>query len=773
MFQSLPPGLHVSRVRQSPVELPRIDVPAFIGLAERGPLGAVDVVDGWPDFVAKFGDFQDWAYLAFSARACFDNGATRIHVLRVAAPPLETETSGAQPADGSASVLAATDRVRVGARATLVQHRFSGSNGVQPADRRSSVLVNVAGFVAGEMAIVRQGDAAPIRLEIVAVDAATQSLRWSRALPDGLDITQPFEVSSTSHDARLVAEISGATVTWSRPLDGRFDTAARIHVGFGAGVASGFAYDETGAPLLSVEAASAGLWGDRVSARMTATLSPGYTSRLRSVPDDASHVALDRVDGLAPGSFVTLAQEGAPAHRSLIAAVNAQDRVVTLRTALAGFDLPAAADGSKPITLQRHSFEVSVFEDQRLVEIYRDLDLPTPEEPSASPVNSSSRRVRITRLPGTEAAWLDPVSEVLEAGLVRLHGGRDGTAMLQQADVTGAGGLGLFDDRAEPAALAIPDIHQPERAAVVYLPEDLPEPDPCALCPEPTETVPPQAHDLSQEASPGFSRATIEAIQRAMVDHCEVRGDRVALLDPPITPGGACVDWPELIAWRQGFSSSYAVAYVPWIDLPDPLGATGRALRRVPPSGHALGQFAAADAEPGRAAPANRVLAWASATACPIDDTRHAWLNERGLNAITRRGGRGIRIMGARTLSPDPDWQQLTVRRLFIRLKRAIRYGLAWAAFEPANARFEAQVVAMLEAMMEREWQAGRLRGRRAEEAFQIGVSRTAADHDQGRFPITIAVAPTLPAEFVFLRLVFTRDAMDLAELTPAGGGLL
>jgi phage tail sheath protein FI len=364
---------------------------------------------------------------------------------------------------------------------------------------------------------------------------------------------------------------------------------------------------------------------------------------------------------------------------------------------------------------------------------------------------------------------------MLERGELRLAAGRDGIAMLTAADFTGVAGLppaglALFEDLPEPAAIAMPDIALPPAAARETLAEAPPEPDPCALCPGPPPAAPPVAAGEVHEASPGFAQATIEAIQREMVEHCERRGDSVALLDPPLAASGEGLDWPDLLRWRQQFDSSYAVAYHPWVDVADPLDRTARLVRRVPPSGHALGQFARADREAGRAAPANRELAFVSATAGEIDDTLHAMLNERGLNAITARPGRGIRIMGARTLASAADWQQLTVRRLLIRLKRSIARELAWAVFEPANGQLEMRVIATLEGLLELEWQAGRLLGTKPDEAFRIAVDRDAAAADNGQFVVVVAIAPALPAEFVFLRLAFTLDAMDLAELTAAGG---
>ena len=774
MFQPTHPGLYVQRERSVPVAPTRIDVPGFIGLAERGPLGEIRVIEGWPDFVARYGDFMDARYMPFAVRAFFENGGRRCHVLRVAAPALETVTTGAQPADGSALVLADTARVRKGALATLVQTSQSATTGPQPADRGSSIMVNVAGFVRGSTATLQQDGHPPARREIVGVEPLTQGLLWGQPLPQEFDLTQPIVVTCTVWDERLVAGVSGNTVNWTHPLDGRFDLAAPVNAGFGAGVASGFLYDESGDPLLTVEAANPGRWGNHLSVLPATRRSTAYVTRRLAAPDALDRLSLDRLDGLASGTFVEVSQEGAGAQRTLVAGLDHVARAITLRDPLVGFDAAGAADGTKPITLHRFAFSLSVYARGKLVELHENLDLPHPDHPSDSPVNSASAHLRIARLPGTDARWIDPVSPILNRGTLLLFGGRDGTAMLQASDMTGTvgvkpAGLQLFEAVAEPAALAMPDINLPDMPAVVRLPDPVTEPDPCALCQDPLP-VPVPAVAALLEATPGFDPATIHYIQTVLVEHCAARGDRVAVLDPPVGSDLECLDWPDLLRWRQAFSSSFAVAYYPWIDIPDPLDRGRRALRRLPPSGHVLGQFALADREAGKAAPANRRLAWAAQLGCVMDDTAHALMNERGINALRAGGGRGLRIMGARTLSSEGNLKQLVVRRLLIRLKRAIRRDLAWAVFEPANAAFEDGVIATLEGILELEWQAGRLRGRSAEEAFVVRVDPDAMDRDNGIFAVAIAIAPALPAEFVLLRLRFTMDAMDLAELTATGG---
>jgi len=772
----LNPGVHVSWLTRAAPEPVRIDVAAFVGIAARGPVGELRVVESWPQFVAQFGDFQPNAFLAYAVRGFFDNGGLRCHIARVAAPPLQTHTVGVQAADGSISTLADTARVVAGAIATLVQDSATLTAGAQPADRASSLVVSVAGFVGGASAVLRQAGASPVVRVIDTIDPVAKRLTWHEPLPASLNIAQPIAIASSARDERLVATVSGNDVAWTRPLDARFDLSARIDVGFGAENARTFIWDEEGQALLSVAATSPGRWGNALSVRVTTSLAADIATRRRSTPDPADRLTLDRLDRLAAGTTVEIGQDGVASVRNTIASVDRANLQVTLAHALVGFDAAGAADGTKPIRVRRLALALSVRSDGRLLESFPDLDLPQLDAPAQSPLNEISTLIRIERVAATDLRWPDPGSPLLDRGEARLSGGRDGVAMLQAQDFTGSAdlppsGMRLFENIDEPAALAMPDILLPEIPARETLPPEPVEPCPCELCPPP---YPPQTAaplvDIA-EAAPHFDFDSIVAIQQGMVEHCDARGDRIALLDPPnLSAGASAFDWPELMRWRQRFDSSYAAVYFPWIDVTDPLARAGDLLRAVPPSGHALGQFATADRDPGHDAPANRLLAWTSAVARPIDDEEHALLNENGVNAVLARSGRGIRIMGARTLSSEADWRQLTVRRLFLRLKRSIGRALAWAVFEPVNRGFEDSVVATLEGLLEREWEERRLVGASAEEAFFVRIGRDAAGYDNGEFVVDIGVAPAQPAEFIRLQLVRTLDRLELAELTRSGG---
>ena len=96
----------------------------------------------------------------------------------------------------------------------------------------------------------------------------------------------------------------------------------------------------------------------------------------------------------------------------------------------------------------------------------------------------------------------------------------------------------------------------------------------------------------------------VQAVQAAMIAHCELMGDRVAILDAP--PGLNAQQVKEWRVDKVGYDSKYASLYWPWIKVLDPLTGKGAF---VPPSGHMAGVWARSDDTRGvHKAPANEVV---------------------------------------------------------------------------------------------------------------------------------------------------------------------
>lgn len=767
----LAPGVHVAAPPPARRQPFASDTAGFVGVAERGPVGEAVTLTGWAQFVAIFGGFLPNAFLAYAVRAFFDNGGRRCVVVRAIAPERRFASLGAQPADGVSSIIDKSEGLRPGAMVTLTQDVATATAGAQPADRLSSLVGNAHGFGGGMAVLLLQASLTHVA-RVQAVDVATNTVFWREPLPATLNLAAPVQLTASSRGARLITSVAGTTIGWDRPLEGRLDPALPLTMAAGAGVAGGTVPDEDGHAVLAIEAIDPGQWGNRVSVAVTSASDRETTTRVRDVPDAPDFLSVDALTGFAVGAFVEALQDAVPTARRIIVAIDRAGQRLRLDTPLpGGFSLTDAASGVRPIRLRRRGFSLSVYADGRLVETHANLDLPV----IGAWAELASRFIRIRREGSVTYAWPDPASPLLDRGRRHLAGGRDGVAMLRPADLLGRPddavrlGLRRFELADEPSALAMPDAVIPPTPAIVRDVPEPPKPDDCALCPGPAIPPPAQPAPARIEASPTFSPDDVRQVQHGLLEHCELRGDRVALLDPPLASGPDPYALDALLRWRQDFDSSYAAAYFPWPAVVDPLASGAALSREVPACGHALGQFSLADAAPGHNSPANFPLAWTARLARDLNGEEHALLNGAGVNVLRNVPGRGPRIMGARTLSSQFDWTFLAVRRLVVQLKRQLYRALEWAPFEPNDQGLADLVVATVEGFLEEHWIAQRLRGRTPDEAFYVTPRTTQDDFDNGRFVLEIGIAPSLPAEFIILRLARNEDRFEIAE-ADAGG---
>src|SRR5262249_512218 len=143
----------------------------------------------------------------------------------------------------------------------------------------------------------------------------------------------------------------------------------------------------------------------------------------------------------------------------------------------------------------------------------------------------------------------------------------------------------------------------------------------------------------------------------------------------------------------------------------------------APPSGHISGIYARTDAEVGvHKAPANAVVAQTRALQATITQGQQDILNPRGINAIRAFPGRGIRVWAARTISSDPAWRYVNVRRLFIFLEQSIDNATQYAVFEPNDAPLWERLRGSVTAFLTTQWRAGMLQGRTPDEAFFVKI---------------------------------------------------
>ncbi len=255
----------------------------------------------------------------------------------------------------------------------------------------------------------------------------------------------------------------------------------------------------------------------------------------------------------------------------------------------------------------------------------------------------------------------------------------------------------------------------------------------------------------------------VQAVQLAMIAHCELMGDRLAILDPP--PGLNAQQIKEWRVVKAGYDSKQAALYWPWIKVFDP--ATGQN-QFVPPSGHMAGVWARSDATRGvHKAPANEVVRGAITLELNITKSEHDLLNPHGINVVRAFPGRGIRIWGARTLSSDPAWRYINVRRLFNYLEESILNGTQWVVFEPNDFDLWQRIRRTIASFLVRQWRDGALFGQTADEAFYVkcdSETNPAENIDAGQVTCEIGIAPVKPAEFVVFRLAQYSGGAALTE---------
>ncbi len=252
----------------------------------------------------------------------------------------------------------------------------------------------------------------------------------------------------------------------------------------------------------------------------------------------------------------------------------------------------------------------------------------------------------------------------------------------------------------------------------------------------------------------------LQAVQLAMIAHCELMGDRVAILDAPPS-----LNAQQVKEWRvdkAGYDSKYATLYWPWIKVFDPPSGQSKF---VPPSGHMAGIWARNDDTRGvHKAPANEVVRGAITLELNITKAEHDQLNPNGINCIRAFPGRGIRVWGARTISSDPSWRYLNVRRLFNYVEESIFEGTQWVVFEPNDIRLWGRVKRTINAFLLRVWRDGALFGATPDQAFFVkcdGENNPPEVRDAGQLIVDIGIAPVKPAEFVVFRIAQFSGSPD------------
>jgi phage tail sheath protein FI len=266
---------------------------------------------------------------------------------------------------------------------------------------------------------------------------------------------------------------------------------------------------------------------------------------------------------------------------------------------------------------------------------------------------------------------------------------------------------------------------------------------------------------------------TVEA-QRALVEYCERRRDRVAILDsvPPGPPPPVGPTYNEALITQvdglRGDHLGFAALYCPWLRVRNPLT---RRLELWPPSGHVAGVYARTDALSGvHTAPANANLRGVLGLERLLSNEEQGPLNLAGVNALRVFPGQTSPLVwGARsTATRNRYWQYINIRRLFLYLEKSIELGIQWAVFRPNDQDLWQDLKRTIGDFLTRAWRDGALFGATAQEAFYVRIDAVLNPESErvlGRLHMEIGVMPAYPAEFIVVRIGIWQGGSEVSEV--------
>ncbi len=432
-----------------------------------------------------------------------------------------------------------------------------------------------------------------------------------------------------------------------------------------------------------------------------------------------------------------------PALTVLAASEGAWGNNITLRVSAAGFNPDNPPDQARRFKLSVHykgdPTPVEEFDQLSMNEFSTIPGFPNTDHVEAR-INGISKFIRVVDATNDVTKIDPPVpTAALPAPATPLAGGLDGASMTA-SDLIGAPATATTKATGLLAFDAVDDIN------IVAIPDLV---------------------NLSFSAQDSRD-ATIKGF-----NYCEARKDCFFVADVPkgFSPQAA-------LGYRRGaapspatggaFNSKFGAIYYPWFFATDPI--TGKR-KLLPPSGAVAGSYAEADGRVGvHKAPAGTEVGFLNSAVeveRAITKGEQDTLNPEGVNVIRKFPDSGIVIWGARTVSSDPEWKYVNVRRLFNFLEESILKGTQGVVFEPNDPSLWKRIIRDVSAFLKLQWMEGKIIGNKMEQAFFVKCDEETnppESMDLGRVVTLIGVCPSKPAEFVIFRIKQTRFGGDVEE---------
>jgi uncharacterized protein len=695
----------------------RTDIAGFVGYAGRGPLLAPVKITNGRQFTAVFGELLSFAHLGYAVRGFFDNGGAVCYVVRIA---------DRSPARGAAAAAVAVRDVS-GAGDSLL---LWASHGVlldpvtqkqQTSENGAAVRYTSPGAWGNRLAI----SLFPAGLGSTATRPDMEPAPAGRV--STLESLSGFQVGS------IVQLSQGGTIAGAYRSITAIDPQRQAVTWDADIAATGFDLSQP-VRVESVEFTLLILLDGQVAEHYAnLSLSARHSRYIVSILQAESRL-LDASVSVAGNALLDPGRWPVPVERLALSGGRDGLAGITKNDFLAGLDALAEVD------------EVSILAAPDAV-----LQLVTP-----AAVRTPQQRTSCDDLDPPVGRLAGRVVERTDAGDAALHGVTVTPANTAASSVV-TDAAGHFTLINLPVGLVSLRLEKDG-----YLPLDT-----TSEARSLTAAAAPARFELSPiSLPPSLPADDIFDIQAAMLRQGERGLYRVALLDPPAD----MLSLDAIQTWRARFDSSFAALYHPWlmVEIAAVGGSAASDLRATPPSGHVAGVIARTDLAFGvHRAPANYVLDGVKALSQEIDDSQQAILNPLGINCLRVLPGRGIRVFGARTLSSDPEFRYLNVRRLLLMIEEAIEDSHQWAVFEPNNPILRQALSFSLNSFLDGLWRGGALAGNTPAAAYTVqcnDVTTPQALSEAGQVVAEIGVAPVVPFEFITFRLGRTVEAIEVKE---------
>jgi phage tail sheath protein FI len=737
-----------------PIEGVGTSTGAFIGVAERGPVAGAGYEDGpgrpvlvtsFGDFGRTFGGFIRNEFLAYAVQQFFNEGGTRCYIARTAhfTDPSDPTTLTARRATVPLGGISTTLTAALAAGATQAQ--LASVAGIQTGmilyitDNSEGARVRVTGLPGGN-AVDFQNTVVDAIGNPVAIPAIANGARVTQVILD----VNAIDEGEWGNSLRISVGVAGRVgTTLSAALTAGATQATVASLGPIVAGMTLFVSDGTNAARVQVTRVEEAL--NRISfrniqpattpaiangANVTGTVSGKASTVLDgAVASGATEAVLLSTEGIRIGSILLFVSEDV-AGATLVEARVVVTRLVGKRVFFTPALAAAFPDGA---TVSSEDFTLTVYDGNDVVETFPNLTMENANlvdyvENRINLGASRSRYIRVREAP-LVAGNLPPTRTALplRLGALPTTGGTDGGDDNQgdyignQASQTGFHAFDTVDD-------------------------------------------------VNILAAPGI---TLRPVILAGMTYCENRTDcffvgEITQAAQTVTEVLDFKNGTGPYAGQQALVSKYGALYWPWVRTLDPLSNRPMSM---PPSGAVIGTYAATDVRRGVHKPPAGIDDGFLNTVVGIEKVvtkgEHDLLNPQGINVIRALPNVGIVLWGARTVSSDPEWRYINVRRLFLFLEESIEKGTQWVVFEPNDSDLWKRIERNVGAFLRMVWRSGALIGEKEEQAFYVkcdAETNPKESVDMGRVITEVGVAPVKPAEFVIFRIAQWDGGSSVSE---------